>query len=449
MGTNDQRRNLAYVAKILQFSASKKGFGSESSHLECMNPFIMECHERFKEFFANCCQVDEPESHFNIDQYTEVALIAKPNIYISLAELCDTHQLLMDNKETVILHRGDPMNHILATLGPPSLSSMLGAAEGDCSSLSTLGMTEVCLVLNPPNGNHLTKDMSDIDRLWVKTKHLLLAILPAGHSSDKQSLIGILKSRTTSFQEEEYNRILDDREEKGNASKHKDLEIFDIFSDEEGRLPLEDAKRLVLKNLRILEVQGYTSSKDGCQSIIADIARDILNQKEHRANRRKELIRLRRTKAVLMRKQEYMKEQLEKYRHYTNQCLTNLNLAGTKKRVHFATLQDGKRGKKIRSKASLKYSASKLYEKGVLLTIEGLPLNQLKNVQFIFLPLEDDGMFQISARFMGIDMETVTLDIQDLLKLQYEGVSVTDMFGKAKINVNLLLHFLNAKFYGK
>jgi hypothetical protein len=38
---------------------------------------------------------------------------------------------------------------------------------------------------------------------------------------------------------------------------------------------------------------------------------------------------------------------------------------------------------------------------------------------------------------------------QELLKLQYEGVAVTDMFGAAKINVNLLLHFLNAKFYGK
>jgi hypothetical protein len=36
--------------------------------------------------------------------------------------------------------------------------------------------------------------------------------------------------------------------------RHKDLEVFDIFCDDEGRLPLEDAKRLVLKNLRILEV---------------------------------------------------------------------------------------------------------------------------------------------------------------------------------------------------
>ncbi len=32
-----------------------------------------------------------------------------------------------------------------------------------------------------------------------------------------------------------------------------------IFSDEEGRLPLEDAKRLVLKNLRILEVNTSLS----------------------------------------------------------------------------------------------------------------------------------------------------------------------------------------------
>ena len=39
--------------------------------------------------------------------------------------------------------------------------------------------------------------------------------------------------------------------------------------------------------------------------------------------------------------------------------------------------------------------------------------------------------------------------LQELLKLQYEGVNVTDMFGKAKVNVNLLLHLLNAKFYGK
>ena len=54
---NDQRRNLAHIAKILQFAASKKGFATDSPHLEALNPFIIECHEKFKLFFGECCQV--------------------------------------------------------------------------------------------------------------------------------------------------------------------------------------------------------------------------------------------------------------------------------------------------------------------------------------------------------------------------------------------------------
>jgi hypothetical protein len=46
-------------------------------------------------------------------------------------------------------------------------------------------------------------------------------------------------------------------------------------------------------------------------------------------------------------------------------------------------------------------------------------------------------------------LEHVDIDIQELLQLQYEGVAVMNIFGKAKINVNLLLHLLNAKFYGR
>ena len=72
-------------------------------------------------------------------------------------------------------------------------------------------------------------------------------------------------------------------------------------------------------------------------------------------------------------------------------------------------------------------------------------------------------------------MEHVEVDIQELLQLQYEGVSVMNMFGKARsenilrikglffskfyvnfmyflyfrVNVNLLLHLLNVKFYGR
>merc|ERR1712042_427963 len=162
----------------------------------------------------------------------------------------------------------------------------------------------------------------------------------------------------------------------------------------------------------ILEVNGYTSSKDGCQSVIDDLAKDILNQRDHRIRRRSDLIKAANVRTGLMNKQSYMVAQLEQYRQYVTQCLANLN-------------------------------------KAVLQTIEGLPNAHLKNVQFVFVPLEQDGMFEVSARFMGVDMERLVIDIQELLRLQYEGQAVLNMFGKAKVNVNLLLHFLNTKFYGK
>ena len=98
---------------------------------------------------------------------------------------------------------------------------------------------------------------------------------------------------------------------------------------------------------------------------------------------------------------------MDQYKQYITHCLSNLNKAGNKKRVHFATHnEDTSKENKIRSKSALKYAATKLHKKGILLTIEGLPQAQMKNVQFVFLPLEQEGVFEVSARFLGVDMES-------------------------------------------
>lgn len=98
---------------------------------------------------------------------------------------------------------------------------------------------------------------------------------------------------------------------------------------------------------------------------------------------------------------------------------------------------------------TLKYSAAKLQEKGVLLEVDGLPQSQFKNVIFEISPTEHSGLFNVRCKFMGVEMEKVDIDIQRLLELQFEGAPIMDMFGKAKVNVNLLLYLLNRKFYGK
>ena len=76
-----------------------------------------------------------------------------------------------------------------------------------------------------------------------------------------RTLIGALKSRTTPEQERTYCELLDKRDVAGVAANSTDkLDLTNVFCDDEGRLPLEDAKRLVLKNLRILEVRKILKS---------------------------------------------------------------------------------------------------------------------------------------------------------------------------------------------
>ena len=67
--------------------------------------------------------------------------------------------------------------------------------------------------------------------------------------------------------------------------------------------------------------------------------------------------------------------------------------------------------------------------------------------QFIITPTENVGQWTVTATYMGVTVLTTRLILQDLLQKQYEGVSVTLLDEKAKVNINLLLHLLNKKFH--
>lgn len=66
----------------------------------------------------------------------------------------------------------------------------------------------------------------------------------------------------------------------------------------------------------------------------------------------------------------------------------------------------------MKAKVCVKYTAAKLQEKGVLLSIDGLPGAQFKNVQFEISPTDHDGIFSVQGKFMGVEIEKVDIDIQ-------------------------------------
>ena len=91
--TADQRRNLGFIAKVLQYAASNKMFERESAHLFALNSYIPKAFEKFKLFFKQSSTVEDAETHFNIDQYSDVTMVTKPVVYMTVQEIIDTHQV--------------------------------------------------------------------------------------------------------------------------------------------------------------------------------------------------------------------------------------------------------------------------------------------------------------------------------------------------------------------
>lgn len=53
-----------------------------------------------RKFLKMVCDVPEPEERFNIDEYSEMVILNKPVIYISIGELINTHKVwLFINKK--------------------------------------------------------------------------------------------------------------------------------------------------------------------------------------------------------------------------------------------------------------------------------------------------------------------------------------------------------------
>ncbi|MEQ2158559.1 hypothetical protein GOODEAATRI_013541 [Goodea atripinnis] len=131
-------------------------------------------------------------------------------------------------------------------------------------------------------------------------------------------------------------------------------------------------------------------------------AQDIRNQRRYRQRRKAELVKLQQTNSALNSKTNFYNMQIDSYNQYIKTCMDNLASKG-------------------------KY----------------------KNAIFEISPSETVGVFDVKAKFMGVHLETLPLEYQDLLQLQYEGVAVMKLFDKATVNVNLLIFLLNKKFYGK
>ncbi|XP_078105764.1 ras GTPase-activating-like protein IQGAP2 [Sander vitreus] len=445
----DQRRNLGSVAKMLQHAAASKLFEGENAHMTPMNNYISQTYEKFREFFQSACDVPEPEEKFNIDEYSDMVTLSKPIIYISIDEIINTHSLLLEHLEAISPDHNDLLHELLQDLGDvPDVETLLGEGAVDPhdpnreSALSQLAKTEISLTLTS-KFELVEGDDKDLKTLMTKTKKLIVDVVRIQHGD---TLPEILETPATVPQESEHTKVVERRAVQ-DAQTPEGLKSSPAVL-EDSQLPLEQKKRKILRNLRNLEQAGLVTASNKYQDLINDISKDIRYQRRYRQRRKAELVKLQQTLTALNSKTAFYQDQMNYYDTYIKTCLDNLNRKNARKSIKLDSKGESKGSKKWKPQ-SLKYTAARLHEKGVLLEIEGLQTNQFKNVMFDISPSEEVGDFEVKAKFMGVEMEKVQLHFQDLLQLQYEGVAVMKMFDKAKVNVNLLIFLLNKKFYGK
>ncbi|XP_045562939.1 ras GTPase-activating-like protein IQGAP2 isoform X2 [Salmo salar] len=446
---SDQRRNLGSVAKMLQHAAANKLFEGENAHMTSMNNYISQTYQKFRVFFQAACDVPEPEEKFNVDEYSDMVTLSKPVIYISIDEIINTHSLVLEHLEAISPDHNDLLHELLEDLGDaPDVEALLGEGAVDPnhpnkeSTLSQLAKTEISLTLTS-KFELLEGGDKDTKGLMMKTKKLIVDVI---RIQPGDTLPETLETPASALQECEHSKVValravqDAQTPEGLKSSQAVLE--------DRQLPLEQKKRKILRNLRTLEQAGLVTASNKYQDLINDIAKDIRYQRRYRQRRKAELVKLQQALSALNSKTAFYQDQTNYYDTYIKTCLDNLNRKNTRRSIKLERKVEEKGSKKWKHQ-SLKYTAARLHEKGVILEIEGLQTNQFKNVMFDISPSEEVGDFEVKAKFMGVEMEKVQLHFQDLLQLQYEGVAVMKMFDKAKVNVNLLIFLLNKKFYGK
>ncbi|XP_050165287.1 ras GTPase-activating-like protein IQGAP1 isoform X3 [Myiozetetes cayanensis] len=440
--TTDQRRNLGSIAKMLQHAASNKMFMGDNAHLSIINEYLLQSYQKFRRLFQAACEVPELQDKFNIDEYSDLVTLTKPVIYISIGEIINTHTLLLDHQDAIAPEHNDPIHELLDDLGEvPTIESLIGEGSGNVNdpSREMLAKTEVSLTLtnkfDVPGDENAEMDARTI---LLNTKRLIVDVI---RFQPGETLTEILETSATSEQEMDHHRAMQKRAIR--EAKTPDKMKKSVSVKEDGNLNLQEKKDKIKAGLKKLTELGTVNAKNKYQELINDIAKDIRNQRRYRQRRKAELVKLQQTYSALNSKATFYGEQVDYYKSYIKTCLDNLASKGKVSKK--PREMKGKTSKKI----SLKYTAARLHEKGVLLEIEDLQGNQFKNVIFEISPTEEVGDFEIKAKFMGVQMETFMLHYQDLLQLQYEGVAVMKLFDRAKVNVNLLIFLLNKKFYGK
>ncbi|KAK8075272.1 GTPase-activator protein for Ras-like GTPase [Apiospora hydei] len=434
-----QKRNLSEVAKVLSQIASGRPFGGDNIYLQPLNAFVSDAAERLAQITSDLISVRDAESTFDIDEFNDLYAKNRPTLYIKMTDIFAIHSLVAAELPAICPNRDDILREIMQDLG---------SAKHNENEMLAAGSSDIQMFLTPK-----LHDVEDPDAeakaLFMETKRCILYIIRVQTGAN---LLEILVRPPSEEDERKWAQVLRDDFNNGSNTKgaYSDANMIDVT-----RMSYFDMKRNALENIMRLEQLGRISKQNYYQDVLNAIALDIRTKSRRRIQRQRELEGVRLTLGNLHEKAKYLEQQRKSYDDYIEQAMATLQKHKGKKRFllpftkQYNHQRELERSGRVPKFGSYKYSVRQLFEKGVVVSWQGVPERDWGVIN-LTISCDEVGIFSLegSRGHIQIPGASAQVPIEDLLQAQFEAHQFMNQFeGNLRLNVNLLLHLLYKKFY--
>ncbi|KAF7588908.1 hypothetical protein BBP40_005023 [Aspergillus hancockii] len=440
--TQEQKRNVSEIAKVVAQVASGRLFGAENVYLQPLNSYIGDSIQRLGHIWGNMISVQDAEAYFDIDEFNDLYAKTKPTLYIKLSDIFSIHQLVASEIHHICPNPDDILKEVVRDLGN---------VKSNENELMSVNSSEISLTLNPKLAQ-VEDPEADVKALFMETKRCILYIIRVQSGAN---LMEIMVKPPTEEDEEKWMTLVRDELSANNTRRSAYAEantLTDIAS-----MTYSELKRTALENIIQLEHTGKIRRDNHYQDLLNAIAIDIRTKHRRRIQRERELESASLTLARLNDQAAWLEQQFKTYNDYIEQAMVTLQNKKGKKRflMPFTKQWDHQRELQKTGKVfkfgSYKYSARNLADKGVLVHWKGYTERQWDRVD-LTISSNEVGVFTLdgSSGPMMVPGANAQVPLDDLLQAQFNNMQFLDFFdGQLRVNVNLFLHLIMRKFYNE
>ncbi|KAL4998804.1 hypothetical protein BDV10DRAFT_166315 [Aspergillus recurvatus] len=440
--TQEQKRNLSEIAKVIAQAASGRLFGAENVYLQPLNTYIADSIQRLGNIWGDLISVQDAETYFDIDEFNDLYAKTKPTLYIKMSDIFSIHQLVASNIQFICSNPDDILKEVVRDLGN---------VKSNENELMSVNSSEINLTLNPKLAQAEDPE-ADVKALFMETKRCVLYIIRVQSGAH---LLEIMVTPPTEEDEEKWMTFVRDELSAHNRQRSAYSEansLVDIAS-----MSYSELKRTALENILQLERAGKIHRSNHYQDLLNAIAIDIRTKHRRRIQRQRELESAHMTLTRLNEQAVWLDQQLKTYNDYIEQAMVTLQSKKGKKRflMPFTKQWDHERelqkSGKVFKFGSYKYSARNLADKGVLVYWKGYTERQWDRVD-LTISSNEVGVFTLdgSSGPMMVPGANAQVPLDDLLQAQFNNMQFLDFFdGHLRVNVNLFLHLIMRKFYNE